>query len=87
MSGFEVVETSANIAPGDSETIVVACPAGKTVVQGTWAPGPQLTAIDEFYAFTGPPMVSGSFHVTVAHEDGVDRFPISVTATASCIEA
>ena len=86
VSGFELVEASASIAPGDSGTIVVACPAGKTVLQGRWTKGLQLTATDEFFTFTGPPVVSGSYHVVIEHESGVGRLPITGTASASCMD-
>jgi hypothetical protein len=86
VSGFEVLETSLDVAPGASASLIVECPPGKTVLQGSWTPrAPGLTATAEFFTFAGPSPASGTYHVIVEHESGLNRFPVTVTASASCI--
>jgi hypothetical protein len=86
VSGFEVLETSLDVAPGASASLIVECPPGKTVLQGSWTPrAPGLTATAEFFTFAGSSPASGTYDVIVEHESGLNRFPVTVTASASCI--
>jgi hypothetical protein len=87
VSGYEIVQTTVSVAPGASESIVVTCPAGKTVLQGSWGPqAPPVSATAEYFTFKASP-TSGSYNVVVAHESGTSSFPIPVQASASCIAA
>jgi hypothetical protein len=87
VSGYEVVGTTLDVPPGGSASFTVSCPSGKTVLQGSWTPHvPGLSTTAEFFTFASSP-VAGAYHVTVVHESGVNRFPIPVDVSVSCISA